>query len=432
MRTTGLTEAIWHLRRLARKLAGGGRSLLTRGIAGTWQHVHALVRNRRDVQQPAPALPPPTAPAPSGSEGRVLVVDAVMPDPARDSGSVRLLEMLQLLVDLDWQVSFMPDSGRTTPEEKARLARIGVETIGVAGSASLPHWLRSHASRLHAAILCRHPVARMQLPLIRALAPDARIIFDTVDLHFLRESREAEAAGDRRLHAAAERTRRTELSLMARSDVTLVVSPIEQELLSRLAPGIGVEIVSNIHHVQARTLGHAERADLLFVGGFGHPPNRDAAYWLVTTIFPRIRERLPDIRLHLVGSIPDQDRQQLQSPGVLVHGRVESLEPLLSQCRIAVAPLRVGAGVKGKVNTAMSHGLPVVMTAIAAEGMFIEDGRDALLADDAQSFADACVRLYQDAALWESLSVNGQRNVQEHFSADNAKSTLQRILPDSR
>src|SRR5207342_1482533 len=131
------------------------------------------------------------------------------------------------------------------------------------------------------------------------LAPQAQLVFDTVDLHFLREQREAERTGDERTRRAAERNRQQELALIAAVDRTWVVSPVERELLASLSPAAKVDVVSNIHEAVRDTPGREQRADLVFVGSFGHAPNADAALWLATEILPRVRARLPDAQLHL-------------------------------------------------------------------------------------------------------------------------------------
>jgi glycosyltransferase involved in cell wall biosynthesis len=250
-------------------------------------------------------------------------------------------------------------------------------------------------------------------------------VFDTVDLHFLREQREAEQAPSATARATAERTRESELSLVRRCDQTWVVSAVEKELLQKLAPEAKVAIISNIHDLSAGTPGFEQRRDLLFVGSFRHPPNVDSALWLATDIFPRIRAVLPELRLHLVGAdAPDTVRALSRQPGVVVHGHVPDLEAMLDQARISLAPLRYGAGIKGKINQSLSRGLPVVATACAAEGMFLADGEDVLVADDAASFADAVLRLYGDRDLWERLRRGGLENTRQHFSRDTARQAL--------
>jgi glycosyltransferase involved in cell wall biosynthesis len=182
--------------------------------------------------------------------------------------------------------------------------------------------------------------------------------------------------------------------------------------------------VSNIHDVAATTPGPGGRAGLLFVGGFRHTPNLDAVRWLVTEILPRVRARRPDAELHVVGSDLPAELRALGGAGVHWHGFVADLGPLLQACRLSVAPLRFGAGVKGKVNQALAAGLPVVATTCAVEGMGLVDGVDALVADSAEAFADAIVRGYTDDALWVRLAAGGLENTRRHFSPEVARATV--------
>jgi glycosyltransferase involved in cell wall biosynthesis len=276
--------------------------------------------------------------------------------------------------------------------------------------------------------LCRHHVAREFLPLVRRHAPQARVLFDTVDLHYLRERRAAELVGDPALLRAALHTRRLELDLVRRSDATLVVSDAERALLAVDAPASTVEVLSNLHEVAGPGLPFAQRRDLVFVGGFRHPPNADAMRWFIDEVFPRVRAALPDVRLHCIGGDVPPDIRGRADHGVIVHGRVADIAPYMDGCRISVAPLRFGAGVKGKVNLAMAHGQAVVATTCAIEGMHLLDGRDVLVADDAAGFADAIVRLYNDQPLWERLARAGLQNVRAHFSLDAARATVRRLF----
>ena len=153
-------------------------------------------------------------------------------------------------------------------------------------------------------------------------------------------------------------------------------------------------------------------------------PNIDAACWFVNDVWPLIHQQLPDLRFHLIGSKAPERVRALSGDGVVFHGFVETLQPFLSNCRLAVAPLRYGAGVKGKVNMSMAHGQPVVATPAAVEGMFAEHERELLVAEDAESFANEVVRLYQDEDLWNHLSVESIKNVEEHFSLQTARKSL--------
>jgi GT2 family glycosyltransferase/glycosyltransferase involved in cell wall biosynthesis len=360
---------------------------------------------------------------------QVLVIDALTPMPDHDSGSLRLVNLMRLLREQGLHVVFLPANREHAGRYTADLQQLGVETWHAPFAQRAPAWLRQHGNRFDSVLLCRHYVAREFLPLLRLHAPQARIIFDTIDLHYLREQRAAELGDDAALKRAAGRTRTAELGVIARSDVTVVVSEAERELLARDAPQATVEVLSNLHQLAGPGQPFAQRRDLVFVGGFRHPPNVDAVRWFVQDIFPLLRVRLPDIQFHCIGSHVTPEIEALAShPGVVIHGHVADITAYMDGCRIAVAPLRYGAGVKGKVNLSMAHGQPVVATRCAAEGMHLLDGHDVLLADSAEAFAAAILRLHDDAALWNTLSANGLDNVARHFSIDAARGVVRRLF----
>jgi glycosyltransferase involved in cell wall biosynthesis len=134
------------------------------------------------------------------------------------------------------------------------------------------------------------------------------------------------------------------------------------------------------------------------------------------------------MEFHLIGSKAPEQVRALDGNGVRFHGFVSTLDPWLDGCRLAVAPLRYGAGIKGKVNMSMSRGQPVVATPMAVEGMFAESGRDVLVAETAEEFADAIIRLYQDEELWNRVSAAGLENVRRYFSVETARLSLQELL----
>jgi glycosyltransferase involved in cell wall biosynthesis len=145
-------------------------------------------------------------------------------------------------------------------------------------------------------------------------------------------------------------------------------------------------------------------------------------------ILPALRKALPDIKLHVFGDIPDDARRSLATPGLELHGRVEDLTPWMDSCLASLAPLRFGAGVKGKINMAMSYGMPVIATTTAVEGMQLRDGSDVLVADTPAACVIAVLQLQRDAALWQRLSAGGMENVLRYFSPAAADATLRRIL----
>ena len=379
------------------------------------------------ARQPIPGIPIGRA-ATHRAAKRVLIVDATTPTPDQDSGSLRMVNLMRVLGDLGCRTSFLPDNRLWVERYTPALQALGVEALYAPWNADPVALFRERGAEFDVIVLSRHYVAASYVGLARLYAPRAKLVFDTVDLHYLREQRAAELEGRAELARVAATTRAQELKLIRESDVTLVVSPTERELLARDAPGAKVEVLSNVHEVYGCRAPFSTRRDLVFVGGFQHPPNEDAVTWFVRDIFPRVRDKLGDCRFHVIGSKVPASILALADDHVIVHGYVEDIAPYMDGCRISVAPLRYGAGVKGKVNMAMSYGLPVVATPVAVEGMHVEAGDDVLVAADANAFADAVVRLYGDEALWNRLSTKGLANVERHFSFEAAREAVKRIL----
>lgn len=380
----------------------------------------------------AQQLPANTVPTPAllhRRQKQILIIDAQTPRPDHDSGSLRLVNLMRLLREEGAHVVFLPADRHRLEPYATQVQHLGVEIWHAPFAARPPAWLHEHGPRFDAVMVSRHYVASEFLPLLRRHAPQAKLIFDTVDLHYLRERRGAEVADNAALARAAERTRALELGVIAKFDVTLVVSEIERELLANDAANACVELLSNLHRIAGPGQSFAQRRDLVFVGGFRHPPNVDAVRWFVQEAFASIRARLPEVRFHCIGSHTPPEIEALAAmPGVIVHGHVADIDPFMEGSRIAIAPLRYGAGVKGKINLSMAHGQPVVATSCAVEGMHLRDGEDVLVADDPQAFADAVVRLYQDEALWNALARNGLESVERNFSLAAARETVRRVF----
>ena len=184
-------------------------------------------------------------------------------------------------------------------------------------------------------------------------------------------------------------------------------------------------------HPRRRGPPYAERAGVVFVGNFRHTPNVDAAVHFVAETWPLVRAALPGVRLSLVGTAPPPAVQALAGPDVDVTGWVPETRPYLDAARVSIAPLRFGAGVKGKIAEALACGLPVVTTTIGAEGMDLVDGEHALVADAPQAFADAVVRLHRDSALWERVAARGHERLDAALSPAVAHAALRTLLADA-
>ncbi len=365
-------------------------------------------------------------------KGRILLIDAYTPEPDQDSGSLRLRYLMDCFSSLGYGVTFFADNRGHSGSYTTDLQQAGVEVIYKPWLDSLHDFFTDRGTEFSFVMISRHYVAVNYISLLKRYCPQAKFIFDTVDLHYLREQRLAELEDSLPLKRVAAQTRRSELAVISDADATLVVSPAEKSVLEKDAPDARVHVISNVHEVVGSRRSWSDRKDIFFVGGYQHPPNVDAATWFVSSIWPLVRKQLPDIQFHLIGSKATEQIRSLHGNGVQFHGFVKSLEPWLDDCRLAVAPLRYGAGIKGKVNISMSRGQPVVATPMAVEGMFVNSGEEVLVAESAEDFAAGIVRLYQDEQLWNRISAGGLENVRKYFSVETARLSLQELLKTLR
>jgi glycosyltransferase involved in cell wall biosynthesis len=169
----------------------------------------------------------------------------------------------------------------------------------------------------------------------------------------------------------------------------------------------------------------------MFVGAFSHGPNGDAVFYFLKEIFPPLVERM-DINCYIIGKNPPPELLSLQTPNVIATGYIPDIMPYFEKCRLMVAPLRYGAGVKGKLTQSMSVGLPFVTTSVGAEGMDLVDGRHCFIADDPGVFGDRISRLYTDKQLWETFRENSLRLASERFSYETIKGRLRDFFSEGR
>jgi GT2 family glycosyltransferase len=355
---------------------------------------------------------------------RILIIDHYVPEPDKDSGSVRMSWIMRILNELGHKVIFWPDDLCRREPYTSQLQKKGVEVIY--GKNSLDKYLGENGKYLDITWICRRDIVGKYYKTVRRLTK-APICFDTVDLHYLREMREAQTLGGRFFKVNVEMAKKRELDLARNSDVTVVVSPVEKDLLEK--EGIfNVEILSNIHTVSASTCSLDGRKDLMFIGGFIHHPNVDAITWFVNSIWPGIKKILPDIRLYVVGSNPPSCIRALANSDVIVTGYQKDAGTYFRKSRVFVCPLRYGSGIKGKIGHSMSMGLPVVTTPVGAEGMGLVHEENALIADDEGSFVTNVVRLCGSDELWKRLSLAGVRHVSSLYSPEAARKKIQALI----
>ncbi len=391
-----------------------------------------LVKWRESLQaHEKPAGAPSLHDVDRSVRARMLIVDSCTPTPDQDSGSVDMVNTLRMLLDLGYRVTFVADSKLSPLGRYTRaLQEMGVECACFPYVTSTSALLRARGADFDAVMLVRAPVAYRYLEQVRRNCPRAKLLFNTVDLHFLRAQRRAELLGGKAPGGALDEQKRRELAVVAAADATMVVSPVEKAILDESVPGARVRVLPVLREVPGRERGFAERSGVVFVGGFRHSPNVDAVLWFCREIWPRVRERLPHAEFSIIGSNMVPEVRALQGEGVRVLGFVEDVTPLFGRARLSVAPLRYGAGQKGKVVMSLSYGVPSVVTSVAAEGMGLQNGRDAWVADSPDAFAEGVAALHEDRKLWESMSDAGLELVTREFSVDANRPRLAALLAE--
>jgi O-antigen biosynthesis protein len=342
----------------------------------------------------------------------ILIFDERIPSPDRDAGSARMFMILNTLAQEN-HVVFLPFNRPQADQYEKALWDIGIETGDVVDYKRL-----IKKREIAVAVLSRPAIADAMLTRIRKAAPSLKIIYDMLDVHHLRATREASLTGDPLAARESERLRRLETRLGRAADLIWCGSGPDKEIMAKIAPGVPSVVVPTIHTLHERGLPFAARKDLVFVGAFSHRPNEDAIHFLGGEVMPLIQKEIPGVELLVVGSNAPPEFASYAANGVRVLGFVPDLDPIMAHSRIFVAPIRFGSGVNGKIGEALSYGLPVVTTTIGAEGWNFTNGKQVLIADSPSDFAAAVVRLFEDAALWQNLSDAGYRHIAENYTPE--------------
>ncbi len=261
---------------------------------------------------------------------RILWIEACLLTPDQDSGSLRTKRLLRLLLQMRCQVSFIPDNPDFDWHYVENLQQMGVEVLYPPHARSVWEHLASLGCRYNMIILSRHYIAIKYVDAIRRLAPKTKILFDTVDLHYLRLNRQAELDGNRHVRRLAKAAYRDEIYTIRTCDLTLVVSGAEKALLAQEAPQAHVMVLSNVHDPVPWVAPLSGRRNILFVGGFQHPPNLDAIKWYGHEIWPQVKRELPEARTLVIGSkMPEEFRRMGEALGLDMVGYVPDLDPYL-------------------------------------------------------------------------------------------------------
>jgi glycosyltransferase involved in cell wall biosynthesis len=394
----------------------------------SWRVTYPL-RRALDVLTGAPAgaenADVASAVATPGHACRILVVSDRVPTPDEDSGSFRIFEILKLLRSLGHDVVFAADNEDADRSWIPDLEREGLRVI-VGRGPILDCLSRDRA--FDYVVLSRPSIGLAYLPPVRALAPHATVVYDSVDLHWIRLGRQAVLSGSAEVAAQASEMERVERLQFESADIVICISEEERRTVLERVPDARVELVPNVHPPLARRHGWESRSGLLFVGGFWHAPNEDAMHYFVRDILPLIHGALPGEAMTIIGSHMPASVSSLASPLVHCVGYVEDLAPHLRHAKVFVAPLRYGAGMKGKVGQSLAAGLPVVTTRIGAEGLDLSHRDHAMIADSPDDFARAVVEVCSDPTLWEHLSISGASHIEERCGTAATRACLESIF----
>lgn len=355
----------------------------------------------------------------------VLVIDHYVPEPDRDAGSQNILNYIRALQRAGMVVKFWPHDQAYRPHYTPALQEAGVEVFYGSEPDMFRKWIRENGAELDYVLLSRPTVACDFLAELKRHCT-AKLIYYGHDLHFLRMRGQAQVQGDEAVLGEADEMERLERWVWQSVDVVLYPSVEEAERVAAMEPRVRSRAVLPFcFSAFGEVRQPVTEPGILFVAGFAHPPNEDAAIWFVRDILPAINARVPGAWLDIVGSNPTSRVLQLAGDSVEVTPNASNgeLAAFYRRARVAVVPLRFGAGMKLKVVEALKEGVPLVTTPVGAQGL---PGLEqvAAVASDSETIADAVCRLLTDDAAWTRAAAAQIGFAKARFSEDALRASL--------
>ena len=356
----------------------------------------------------------------------LLVISPYVPMPDRGSGELRLFSLLKMLAKSNQVTLYTWSWGQDVSDDEKNRYR---ENIAAEGIIQESQGLKSLLLRakFDAVIFEWYYWVDWYLDDVRTWQPQAKVIIDTVDLEFRRLKIQASAAGGFTDAELANR-KRQELNTYQKADMLVAVSGEEQRILAAEMPNKPIVSIPNIHVFATMLPALSADQSLIFIGNFRFDPNLDAVKYFGREIWPSIRSRIPSVRFRIVGNALPKDFRLEDMEGVDLIGYVPETAPHLLQSRVSVAPLRFGAGVKGKVGEAVACGVPVVTTSIGAQGMPFIPGREILVGDSPKEFANAVIALLEDIELCENQRRRAWERLKAEFGFDAVSARVDAVL----
>ncbi|WP_262689864.1 glycosyltransferase [Kordiimonas aestuarii] len=364
-----------------------------------------------------------------GVEKRALFIDYQVPRTDYDAGSYAAVQEMRMMQALGYKVTFLPDNLAWLGKYVEQLQRIGVEVIYSPFYVSTEEFLHERGNEFDVVYMTRYYVAQDNIDLVRRHAPQAKVLFNNADLHFLREARAAVLSGDADALVAARKTRDDELAVMEKVDLLLSYNEVEHAVvLSHNFEKTRIAKAPWVVDVSSDVASFEGRSDIAFLGGYGHPPNIEAVQYFVTNVMPLVRESMPGVAFHIYGSNMCDEVRALAADDVHVIGHVKDVAEVYAQHRVFVAPLLSGAGIKGKVLAAMAHGIPAVLSRIAAEGTGVRHGYDCEIAGTPEEWLRSLEHLYTNRKAWGDISERSRSFIGEGYSFARACADMRAAL----
>jgi len=361
---------------------------------------------------------------------RALFVDEFVPYAGRDAGSLAILSHMRAAAAHGYEVSFVAARGMDDAAKLETLAEEhGVTVFGMPFYYSVEDVLKRQAGTFDVVYLHRVINARSYLALVQLYQPKARILYSVADLHHVRLARQGEVQQRPELVAHSRAVAFAEFAAAAQAHAAITHSPVEAKLLAEHVPASKVHVVPWTVPLRPSATPFASRADMAVVSQFGHPPNPDGVYWLIRHVMPLVWARNPSMRCLIVGHGWAAERLPNRDERVDVIGPVDDLAEIFSRVLLTVAPLRFGAGIKGKVLESFAAGVPCAMTEVAAEGLPLPPALQALVADEAEQLARIILTLHADPAANAAARAAGLAMIAAEASEQRVLDAMAAVLP---
>ena len=361
----------------------------------------------------------------------ILIIGKVWPEPSSSAAGSRTLQLINLFIEQNWQVSFACAASES--DYSFDLKSLGISTLHIVlNDSSFDDLVKN--MQPHMVLFDRFTSEEQFGWRVAQNCPNALRILDTIDLHCLRLARQEAIKQNRDfslLDLNSDFAKR-EIASIYRSDVSLMISDYEMDLLinhfnieSSLLLYVPF-LLDPILKKDNQWPSFSEREHFLSIGNFLHEPNWDAVLFLKQFIWPLIRKQLPKAEIHIYGAYPSKKVFDLNNlkEGFLIKGRADSVERVMKKTKVCLAPLRFGAGIKGKLIDAMQFGVPSVTTDIGAESMHGEFPWNGIIANQPHKFAEAAVELYTNEIKWQQAGENGAQILNNFFLKSNHSDLL--------